>query len=169
MEVATGRSLGSRQSQLHSHEIPQRYPDLQAMADEPAAQLLHATAREAWKTLAPVVEKSEVRLATPWLQPGSWQVRRGVRAAKQGQWQLAEQHWQRVADRWWLPTPAAHHNLAIAMAAREDFDSARRTLQQATGPLVFTCRTKRSSGWITISGGITQLIAWNAPRWLGIS
>src|SRR5690606_24603705 len=95
---------------------------------------IRATARESWKTVAPFIAKDSVRLAVPWLQPGSFTVRRGVRAARQGNWPLAQQHWQRSADGLWSH-PAAHHNLALALAAREDYPAAKAELQKATGPL----------------------------------
>ena len=82
--------------------------------------------------MSPYVYKDQVRLAVSWFQPGSFRVWRGVRAAKKGQWQIAEQYWQSAADGL-LPSPAAHHNLAIAKAAREDFSSAKQELQHATG------------------------------------
>jgi hypothetical protein len=134
LSTHTGQSIATQQFKIQSSDISKRYPDLQAMASQPNQQLITACARETWKSLAPFVEKDQVRLATPWFQPGMWRVQRGVRAAKKGQWQIAEQYWQSAADGW-LPSPAAHHNLAVAKAARENFSAAKRELQQATGPL----------------------------------
>lgn len=135
LDVRTGKSIGSQHFKLHSCDLALRYPDLNSMAKQPGLQLITGSARESWKAVAPYVVKDEVLLAQPVLQPGSWRVLRGVRAAKQGNWQMAEYHWQKAAAWNWLPTPAAHHNLAIAHAAREDFSSAKQQLQQATGPL----------------------------------
>lgn len=134
LSTHTGQSLATQQFKIQSRDIATRYPDLQGMAAQPNQQLITACARETWKSLSPVVEKDQVRLASPWFQPGSWRVVRGVRLAKKGQWQIAEQYWQSAADGF-LPSPAAHHNLAIAKAAREDFSAAKQELQQATGPL----------------------------------
>ena len=132
LDTHTGKTLGSHQFKIQSKDIADRYPDLQNISAQPAEQLVAACARETWKTLSPVVEKDLVRLAVPLFQPGSWRVWRGVRAAKKGQWQTAEMYWQKVADGW-LPASAAHHNLAIAKAAREDFTGAKQDLQNATG------------------------------------
>lgn len=134
LDVRTGKSLGSQQFKLHSRDLNARYPDLNSMAEQPGLQLITGSARESWKAVAPYVVKEEVLLAKPVFQPGSWRVLRGVRAAKHGNWQMAEYHWQKAAWKW-LPTPAAHHNLAIARAAREDFAGAKQQLQHATGPL----------------------------------
>jgi len=134
IEVPTGKSMGSQQFRLYSNEVLKRYPDLQSLSDRPTYQLITAAARESWRSVAPTVDKADVRLAVPWFQPGSWRVGLGVRAAKNGQWQIAEDHWSRAASSW-LPTPAAHHNLAIAKAAREEFASAKKELQRADGPL----------------------------------
>jgi hypothetical protein len=134
LSTHTGQVLGTEQMKIRSSDIPNRFPDLQSMSGQPNQQLIAACAREAWKTVTPKVEKDQVRLASPWFQPGSWRVLRGVRAAKKGQWPIAEQYWQSAADGW-LPSPAAHHNLAIAKAAREDFSEAKKELQNATGPL----------------------------------
>jgi hypothetical protein len=134
IDVPTGKSLGSQQFKVTSHEVLDRYPDLQSLSAQPTYQLITAAARETWRSVAPAVDKADVRLAVPWFQPGSLRVGLGVRAAKQGQWQMAEHHWSRAASSW-LPTPAAHHNLAIAKAAREDFEGAKQQLQHADGPL----------------------------------
>lgn len=132
LETQTGRSVGSCQVKVKSSDVAKNYPDLQGMSDQPAQQLIQASAREAWKVLSPFVCKDQVRLAVSWFQPGGFRVWRGVRAAKKGQWQIAESYWQSVADGL-LPSPAAHHNLAIAKAAREDFSGAKAELQSATG------------------------------------
>lgn len=132
IETQTGKSVGGCQVKVRSSDVAKNYPDLQVLNDQPAQQLIQASAREAWKVLSPFVYKDQVRLAVTFLQPGSFRVWRGVRAAKKGQWQMAESYWQSVADGL-LPAPAAHHNLAIAKAAREDFSGAKQELQSATG------------------------------------
>jgi hypothetical protein len=131
-EVQTGRPITTHLVKVHSRDIDKRFPDLQGMSQEPTRQLLTAAARETWKAVSPSVEKDQVRLAKPLFQPGSFRVRWGVRAAKKGDWPTAEGWWQSAADSW-FPSPAAHHNLAIAKAAREDFVGAKQELNLATG------------------------------------
>ncbi len=131
----TRKTLGARSFTLHTQEAQKQYPDLAIIyPNDKTSMLIAASARETWKLLSPTVVKDKVRLAVPWLQPGAWQVRRGVSAAKKGQWQLAESHFQRAADRFGF-NAAAHHNLALALAAREDFAGAKSRLMKATGPL----------------------------------
>ncbi|MBX3424017.1 MAG: hypothetical protein KF752_20870 [Pirellulaceae bacterium] len=134
LDVSSGKSLASQQFRLDSRQATELYPDLNALAGQPANQLLTAAARESWKSIVPSVQKDWVRLSSPWIQPAAWRVQRGNRAAQLGQWEMAEYHWRKGTN-WWLPTPAAHHNLAIAMAAREDFPAAKLELRKARGPL----------------------------------
>ncbi|MFK7737701.1 MAG: hypothetical protein AB8B50_16835 [Pirellulaceae bacterium] len=132
IDTESGRTLGKRILTLRTDQALEQYPDLAGTIEDRTEVLLAASAREAWKTLAPVVVKDTVRLSKPFLQPGAIGVRRGIRAAKDGQWQLAEERWQRVAD--WFPySAAAQHNLAIAQAAREDFPNAKKQLRKAKG------------------------------------
>ena len=134
VDVASGHTIGSHTFSLATPQAIEQYPDLDFVQHDQTQLLISASARESWKTVAPFVAKDNVRLAVPWLQPGSFNVRRGVRAARQGNWELAQQHWQRGADGFWSH-PAAHHNLALALAAREDYPAAKAELQKATGPL----------------------------------
>ncbi len=133
IDVPTGKTLGAHSFTMHTRSVAQEYPDLEATLQNPAALLIAGSARETWKTIAPVVERGEVRLAVPWLQPGAWLVRRGVKAAKKGDWPQAEQAWEKASKRFWFSAPA-HHNLAIAKAAREDFPAAKLQLLKARGP-----------------------------------
>jgi len=133
IDVPTGKTLGAHSITLHSRGVAKEYPDLEATVQNPVALLIAGSARETWKTIAPVVDRGEVRLAVPWLQPGAWLVRRGVKSAKKGDWPQAEQAWEKAAKRFWFSAPA-HHNLAIAKAAREDFPAAKLQLQKARGP-----------------------------------
>jgi hypothetical protein len=134
VEVSTGRQLGAQSFSIDTRRAEKEFPDLHAMDNNPATRLISAAARESWKGIAPVVAKTPVRLAVPWLQPGSFWVRSGNRAAKRGNWQLAEQRWQGAANWFWFNAPA-RHNLALAMAAREDFEGAKQMLEKARGPL----------------------------------
>ncbi|MEZ6134284.1 MAG: hypothetical protein R3C53_05165 [Pirellulaceae bacterium] len=136
LDVRTAKTLGAQAFTLHSRLAAEQYPDLATDDTSSADLLIAATARETWKAISPVVVKEKVRLARPWIQPGAWSVRRGVRAAKKGKWQEAEATWKGVVDRYGF-SAAAHHNLAVAMAAREDFDSAKQELSRATGLLAF--------------------------------
>lgn len=137
IETETGSTLGSRVYNLNTAQARKDYPDLAArFSDNDSELLIAASAREAWKSLAPYVVKDSVRLAKPFFQLGAWGVRRGNRAAKKGQWELAEKRWERVAK--WFPFNAsAQHNLAIALAAKEDFGSAKTQLSKATGPFAW--------------------------------
>ena len=132
MDVDSGETLGDHMSALTTAEAKKKYPDLAALYENDSDTLIAATAREAWQALAPVVNKEKVELANTWLQPGFVGVRLGVRAAKKGDWERAEKHWQRVAS--WFPwSGPAQHNLSVALAAREDFPDAKERLQKATG------------------------------------
>ncbi|MCC7333462.1 MAG: hypothetical protein IT422_00090 [Pirellulaceae bacterium] len=133
IDVPTGKTIGTSLFNLATKKAIEQYPDLELVEHDQTQLLIAASARESWKTVAPYVAKDRVRLASPWLQPGSFTVRRGVAAARKGNWDLAQQRWQRAADFWWY-CPSAHHNLALANAAREDFPAAKAELQKATGP-----------------------------------
>ena len=136
VDVDSSKTIGTHVTSLRTEEARQQYPDLDALSQDDTDLLISASARETWKAVSPIVVQDEVKLAVPYFQLGSWSVRRGVRAAKRGDWQAAEKHWQRTADIFWF-NAAAQHNLAIAMAAREDFSNAKLQLQKATGPLAF--------------------------------
>lgn len=133
IDVATSQTLGTSSFNLSTQQAIKQYPDLGFVEHDQTQLLIAASARESWKAVAPHVAKDDVRLAVPWLQPGAFGVRRGVSAARKGNWQLAEQRWERVTKICWF-NAAAHHNLAIAYAAREDFPAAKVQLQKATGP-----------------------------------
>lgn len=135
VDAKSSRTLGSHICSLSTQQATKDYPDLAVtFSQNPRQLLLAAAARESWKSIAPVVVKEEVRLAVPYFQPGAWQVRRGVSAAKKGNWILAESRWKQVVERFGFQA-AAHHNLAVAYAAKEDFRAAKQQLQEATGPL----------------------------------
>lgn len=133
IDVPTGKTIGSSVFNLATKQAIEQYPDLELAEHDQTQMLIAASARESWKTVAPYVAKDHVSLASPWLLPGSFTVRRGVNAARKGNWELAQQHWQRAGDFWWY-CPAAHHNLALANAAHEDFPAAKAELQKAAGP-----------------------------------
>jgi hypothetical protein len=133
----TRKTVGTSSFMLRTKEAEKQYPDLDMQyPDDKTSMLIVASARETWKLLSPTVTKERVKLAVPWLQPGAWQVRRGVSAAKKGDWPLAEQRFRRAAERFHF-NAAAHHNLSLALAAQEDFPSAKQELFKATGPLAW--------------------------------
>ena len=132
IDVATSRTLGAKSFTLYTKQASKEYPDLAMVNQDDTTLLVAASARETWKAISPIVSRERIRLAKPWLQPGAWRVRRGIAAAKRGQWQTAEEHWQAAVQ--WFPFCApAHHNLAIAYAAQEDFAAAKKQLGRATG------------------------------------
>lgn len=132
IDVESGETLGTEVFNLRSKDAAKQYPDLEVQSSDGTELLIAATARETWKAISPVVVKEEVQLASPWLLPGSFRTRLGVRAAKKGQWEIAQRHWRKVADTFWF-NAAAQHNLAIALAAQEDFEGAKEQVQKATG------------------------------------
>lgn len=133
IDVETGKTLDAYSLNLNTEQAREQYPDLDAAYQQDSTQLLiAASAREAWKLLSPTVVKDEVELAKPWLQLGAWRTRRGVKAAKKGDWKTAEQQFQKAAR---FPfNAAAKHNLAIALAAKEDFVAAKKQLEEIRGP-----------------------------------
>lgn len=134
IDVDTSQVIGSHVVNLRSSAAKEQYPELFSLAGDQALEA--AVARETWKALAPTVGEDNVRLANSTLMPGSIGVRLGNRYARRGDWATAERHWQRVTD--WFPLNAsAQHNLALALAAKEDFQAAKQQLQNARGPLAF--------------------------------
>ncbi|WP_197443652.1 tetratricopeptide repeat protein [Maioricimonas rarisocia] len=73
----------------------------------------------------------EMRLAhCPWYQRGGRQVQRGIKLARQGRWDDAEEQWRKAVER--NPgSDAALFNLALAAAHRHDFDAAEDYAMQA--------------------------------------
>lgn len=132
IDVGTSQTVASASFNLETKQAIKQYPELAFVQHDQTQLLISASARESWKTVAPYVTKDHVRLAVPWLQPGAFTVRRGVAAARKGDWQTAEEKWARVTKIFSF-NAAAHHNLALARAAREDFPAAKQQLRQASG------------------------------------
>ena len=132
-DVPSGRVIGSHTSSIDRFEAERRYPDLQLAFPDPRERVIAASARQTWQAVTPYIEKENAVLALPWLQPGASQVRRGNGYARIGRWDLAEVEWTSAATRYPLSN-AAKHNLALAQAAREDFEGAKHTLG-TLGPL----------------------------------
>jgi hypothetical protein len=127
LEVPSGRMIGSHTLAINRLDADRLYPDLQLVFPTGRERVLAAGARQSWQAVTPYLERESAVLALPWLQPGASQVRRGNGYALQGRWDLAENEWNAVARRYPFSN-AAHHNLALAYAAREDFESAKAQL-----------------------------------------
>jgi tetratricopeptide (TPR) repeat protein len=86
---------------------------------------------EFMEVLVPQPATVEVRLAAgEWYAMGSRDLRRGIRLAKQGRWDEAEELWEQVLKR----SPANHaalYNLAVAAGQRQDFAAAEEYALQA--------------------------------------
>ena len=134
IDVTTSRSVSNHVVSIDTRRADQDYPDMLLTHTDPTERLIAASARDSWKGLAPSVTKDKVELMVPWLQIGAMQTRGGIVDAHKGRWDLAEQKFARAARRNPLNV-AAHHNLAIAHAAREDFPQAKQDLSEVSWPL----------------------------------
>lgn len=105
------------------------HPDLAFVGDEQSA-LLAAAARETNRLVLPSIERLTTRLAVPYGLPGSREVRRGNKLASAGRWAEAKLIWQDVAQKNPLQVSALV-NLALAHAAEQDFETARKLARQA--------------------------------------
>ena len=132
IDVPSGKTLGNHVVNLTLKQALQEYVDLDQGDTVDPQVLLTACARESWKAISPSVYKQEVKLARTYLLPHSWSVRNGIQAAKIGEWEIAQQHWEK-ASKGWLANPAALHNLAISDVAREDFEMAKFHVRAAAG------------------------------------
>lgn len=146
VEVSSGKTMANHIVSIDTHRADELYPDLVVTHADPTERLLAASARDSWKALAPSVERDSVELMIPWLQLGAIRSRMGVRYAKQGRWDLAEEQW-RKATRFNPFNVAARHNLAIAQAAHEDFPEAKRQLRSVRWPMS-TRLPPESSVWL---------------------
>ncbi len=96
----------------------------------PTDRDLDTAAAAAWELLIPHVVQTKAELAAPRLAPGSRPIRQGNDAAAAGDWQQAEQIWQRVLDKQ-PKNHAALHNLAVAAVARQQYSEARSLIAAA--------------------------------------
>lgn len=145
-DVRSGRVLGSHTLAIDRYEADKNYPDLQVAFPQPRDRVIAASARQTWQSVTPYVEREQVVLALPWLQPGASQIRRGNGYARIGRWDLAETEWTNAAAR--NPfSNSAKHNLALAHAAREDFAGAKDTLAQL-GPLRLQKQRSKTLVWL---------------------
>ena len=129
VEVASGRTVQAATISFNRQQVEKEYPDL-LLVQDPVDRLLRGVSRETWSHFAATLEPTDVELQQPWVSSGSSEVRRGNAAAKEGLWQLAETHWQTAAGSH-PRNKAAWYNLAMASAAREDFELARLQLSKA--------------------------------------
>jgi hypothetical protein len=134
IDVATSKSVANHVVSIDTRRADKDYPEMLLTHPDPTERLIAASARDSWKSLAPSVARDKVDLMIPWLQVGAFQVRRGIVDCHNGRWDLAEQKFAR-ASRWNPLSVAAHHNLAIAQAAREDFSAAKEQLSNVSWPL----------------------------------
>ncbi|TWT83271.1 hypothetical protein CA13_47360 [Planctomycetes bacterium CA13] len=105
------------------------YPDL-AFVPDPTDRLVAAAVRETYRLITPSIHREKVTLAVPIVLPGSADVRKGNKAARQGDWARAEQIWIQVAEDHPMQS-AAIHNLALAAAAAQDFSRAKQLARRA--------------------------------------
>jgi len=89
-----------------------------------------AAAEDAWKLITPHVIEDNAKLVVPRVSLGSSVIRRGNEAAIAGDWMAAESEWNRVLSIY-PRNHAAMHNLAIAAAARQDFEAASKLIGSA--------------------------------------
>ena len=134
IDVETSKSVTNQVVSIDTRRADNDYPDMLLTHPDPTDRLIVASARDSWKGLAPSVAKDEIELMIPWLQIGAMQVRDGIVDAHNGRWDLAEQKFA-TALRWNPLNVAAHHNLAIAQVAREDFPAAKEQLSKVSWPL----------------------------------
>lgn len=134
IDVTTSKSVANQVVSIDTLRADSDYPDMLLTHPDPTDRLIIASARDSWKGLAPSVAKDEVELMVPWLQVGAMSVRTGIVDAQNGRWDLASQKFD-TAARWNPLNVAAHHNLAIAQAAREDFRVAKSQLSRVSWPL----------------------------------
>ncbi len=128
-DLGEQRSSGGSPIAIDVETATERYPEL-ALLGSADDVLKAAMVRETYRLITPSIQKNHVRIAIPYLLPGSKQIRRGNIAAYQGQWNEAESIWNEVAEKHPLQV-AATHNLALAAAAAQNFSRAKELARQA--------------------------------------
>lgn len=130
IDTVTGERIATFTTIMDRNIADQTYPELVWEYPDPRKRVIAASARETWKSIGPHVVKDRTSLAVSWLWPGSDKIRKGVVLAKNSRWFEAEQEWLEVVT----AHPNHHrawHNLALAAAAREDFDTSKRHIRRA--------------------------------------
>ncbi len=124
-DVCASREI-RREAAVRNWDIPPRQSD-----DLALQKLSQDCVREFMSVLVPQPATAEVRLAGgEWYAAGGRDIRRGIRLARQGRWDEAEELWHTVLER----TPASHaalYNLAVAAGQRQDFAAAEDFAMQA--------------------------------------
>lgn len=126
-DVHSGKVIGTQAISINRIEADRRYPDLEFALPAERDRVIAASARETWRAVTPYLQKEDVVIALPWLQPGAAQIRTGNAYARMGRWDLAEKEWAEAVEKHPFSN-SAKLNLAIAQAAREDFYDAKKTL-----------------------------------------
>ena len=129
VSLADHRSAGGQPVVIDYETAIKRYPDL-GMVAEHKDVLTAAAVRDTFGLITPTVKRDRVQLATPYLLPGSKDVRDGNIAALSGDWDKARTIWSDVVDRHPMQV-AALHNLAIAEAAAQNFSQAKELARRA--------------------------------------
>lgn len=130
IDTVTGERIATFTTIVDRNTTDQTYPELVWEYPDPRKRVIAASARETWKSIGPHVVKDRTSLAVSWVWPGSDKIRKGVVLAKNSRWLEAEQEWLEVVTE--HPTHhRAWHNLALAAAAREDFDASKRHIRRA--------------------------------------
>lgn len=145
-DVASGQQVGSQTLAIDRIIADREYPDLQYAFPFPRDRVIAASARQTWQSVIPYVEKENVVIALPWLQPGASQIRRGNAYARIGRWDMAEQEWT-IASSQHPWSNSAKLNLAVAQIAREDFEAGKATLG-TMGPLRLRRRQAETLVWM---------------------
>jgi tetratricopeptide (TPR) repeat protein len=129
LDVSGNQLVGGLPITVTAEKLEHSYPQLAAREDRQSA-LIEAAARESWNVLLPHLSVLTTALAEPHWMLGAKRVRQGNARAAAGNWAEAEQIWQSVATQY--PSQhAAVHNLALAAAAKGDFQRAKELSRQA--------------------------------------
>ncbi|MFG0332156.1 MAG: tetratricopeptide repeat protein [Maioricimonas sp. JB049] len=125
-----GQTLASRRCR---RDIVKTFADSPSATDrdELLDELTQSCVDEFLAVLTPHEVPVEMRLAQcPWYQRGGRLVQRGIKLARQGRWDDAEEQWSKVIERH-PGCDAALFNLALAAAHRHEFDAAEDYAMQA--------------------------------------
>lgn len=127
--VSDDRHIGGKPVVVTLESARIRYPDLASVVD-PKQAMMTAAVRETYRLVTPSVKADQVFLANSYGMPGSKAVREANDLARQGRWAEAESIWRRVSTV--HPSSAsAIHNLALAMAAKQEFSEAKLLARKA--------------------------------------
>jgi tetratricopeptide (TPR) repeat protein len=145
LDVSENRLLGGTPVTVNDEVLKERYSQWASRPDRQQV-LFDAAVAESWRLLTPHVTKVTATLARPRFSRGAKSIRAGNAYAESGNWNAAEQIWNEVIQRY-PDHHAALHNLALAAAARQDFD-AGKTLAQEALRLNDSANYRRTVAWI---------------------